>query len=281
MNQIVPVQQTALSFNDIERLASYIAKSKLFGMQTPEQAVALMMIAQAEGRHPALAARDYHIIQNRPSKKAEAMLRDFLMSGGKVEWHVLTDTRAEATFAHPQGGTVKIDWDMDRAKAAGVLNNQTWRTYPRAMLRSRVVAEGVRTVWPLATSGMYVPEEVQDMTATEPLHRGPTLDGRAEPASVPTAAETLNDSIPVLDEEPVKAAPRPTLRDVLRADLAAATSAAEVLRIAARSPVERALREAPPAVRDEIQQMLAEAYARFQMPVADDDLAGLEEEPVT
>lgn len=281
MNQIVPVQQTALSFNDIERLANYIAKSKLFGMQTPEQAVALMMIAQAEGRHPALAARDYHIIQNRPSKKAEAMLRDFLMSGGKVEWHVLTDTRAEATFVHPQGGTVRIDWDMDRAKAAGVLNNQTWRAYPRAMLRSRVVAEGVRTVWPLATSGMYVPEEVQDMPTAEPPHRGPTLDGRAEPAPSSTTAEVLHDSIPALDEEPPKAAPRPTLRDVLRADLAAAGSAGDVLKIADRPQVQRALKEAPQNVREEIQEMLAEAYGRFQAPAADDELAGLEEEPVT
>src|SRR5580765_9092326 len=84
------------TFADMERLAAAIAKSGLFGMKTPEQALVLMAIAQAEGRHPALAARDYDIVSNRPAKKAEAMMRDFLAAGGRVEWHVLTDELADA-----------------------------------------------------------------------------------------------------------------------------------------------------------------------------------------
>ena len=43
---------------DIERMAVAVAKSGLFGMKTPEQAIALMLIAQAEGMHPAIAARE-------------------------------------------------------------------------------------------------------------------------------------------------------------------------------------------------------------------------------
>ena len=67
MNALVP-------YNDIERMGSAIAKSGLFGIKTPEQAIALMLIAQAEGMHPAIAARDYHVISNRPTLKADAML---------------------------------------------------------------------------------------------------------------------------------------------------------------------------------------------------------------
>ena len=37
------------------------------------------------------------------------------------------------------------------------------KKFPRQMLRSRVVSEGIRTVCPMATSGMYVPEEVSDI----------------------------------------------------------------------------------------------------------------------
>lgn len=154
MNEIVPL-------SDMERLAGAIARSGLFGMKTPDQALALMAIAQAEGRHPALAARDYHIIQGNPAKKAEAMMRDFLASGGRVEWHELTDDVAEATFSHPQGGSVKLRWDKQRVKQAGI-NNPMHSKYPRQMLRSRLISEGVRTVYPTATSGMYVPEEVAD-----------------------------------------------------------------------------------------------------------------------
>jgi hypothetical protein len=160
MNAIVTVPSYAM--NDIERMALAFAASKLFGVQNPDQALALCLVAQAEGRHPASAAQDYHIIQGRPAKKADAMLRDFLAAGGKVEWHTLTDEQADATFSHPAGGSARIDWTFQRATTAGI-SNPMWKKYPRQMLRSRVVSEGVRTVCPGATSGMYVPEEVQDI----------------------------------------------------------------------------------------------------------------------
>lgn len=163
--------------SDIERMARAFAASKLFGVTNPEQAVALCLIAQAEGRHPASAAQDYHIISGKPSKKADAMLRDFLSGGGKVQWHKLDDTIADATFSHPAGGTVRITWDMDRAKQAQ-LTTPMWKKYPRQMLRSRTVSEGVRTVYPMATSGMYVPEEVAEFDAPrQPVAEVVTIDG--------------------------------------------------------------------------------------------------------
>lgn len=174
----------------MERLAEAVAKSNLFGLKTKEQALVLMAIAQAEGRHPALAARDYDVIQGRPSKKAEAMLRDFLGAGGHVEWHELTDQKAEATFKHKLGGQVRISWDMDRAAQAG-LKKDMYNKFPRQMLRSRCVSEGVRTVWPSATSGMYVPEEAV------------TIEHEPEPKTVilsyptPTPTErAIGDSLP-------------------------------------------------------------------------------------
>lgn len=155
--------------SDMERIARALAASKLFGVTTPDQALALCLIAQSEGRHPASAAQDYHVISGRPAKKADAMLRDFISSGGRVEWHELSDHAADATFSHQSGGTVRISWDMDRAKRAQ-LTTAMWSKYPRQMLRSRVVSEGVRTVYPGATSGMYEPGEVQDIVAQEPAN---------------------------------------------------------------------------------------------------------------
>lgn len=161
MNALV-ASQSNYAMSDMERMARAFAASKLFGVQNVDQALALCLVAQAEGRHPASAAQDYHIISGRPAKKADAMLRDFLSAGGKVEWHTLDDTQADATFSHPSGGSARIDWTLKRAQAAGI-NNPMWKKYPRQMLRSRTVSEGVRTVCPGATSGMYVPEEVQDI----------------------------------------------------------------------------------------------------------------------
>lgn len=149
------------SFDEIMRMAETIAKSRLFGVTQVDQVVALMLMAEAEGRHVASAMQDYSVIQGKPSLKAEAMLARFQQAGGKVKWTCLTDERVAAIFSHAQCEPVEIDWDMARAKQAQ-LANPMWKKYPRQMLRARVISEGVRTAYPGALGGMYAPEEVID-----------------------------------------------------------------------------------------------------------------------
>jgi hypothetical protein len=189
-NELAP-----LPFEQMQALAQSIARSGMFGIKTPDQAMVLMAIAAAEGRPAVLAARDYHVINGSPSKKSEAMLRDFLGAGGKVQWHELTDDAAEATFSHPQGGEAKIRWDAARVTRAGLGVNAMHKKYPRQMLRSRVVSEGVRTIWPMATGGLYAPEEVADMPPREPIDVTPA-------APIDTAADLdAFAAEPMVDEE--------------------------------------------------------------------------------
>jgi hypothetical protein len=200
-----------IPYDQQERLAQSLVKSRMFGIDNVDQAMALMSIAQAEGKHPAIIARDFHIIQGRPAKKAEAMMRDFCAAGGSVKWHDLSDTIADATFSHPQGGSVRITWDMERAKNAGLLGRgDMYRKFPRAMLRSRTVSEGVRTVAPFATSGVYTPEEVQDMVVNETPAAGP-IDVTPPPASVIEEWEVA-EMIDAMREAPDLAA----LKDIYR-----------------------------------------------------------------
>jgi hypothetical protein len=207
--------------SDVERMARAVASSKLFGVKSAEEALALMLIAQAEGRHPASAANDYNIIQGRPAKKADAMLRDFLSAGGKVQWLVLDDKKAEATFSHPSGGTVTIGWDMARAKAAGLGGKDMWAKYPRQMLRSRVVSEGIRTVFPGATSGMYVPEEVPDMPEPRAtVSEVRVIEQAPEPAMPEDDLQALLDGISAQREDA-------DIRQAGKAALAAAKAAGD------------------------------------------------------
>ncbi len=157
-----PAITTSISVGDMQRMAEAVAKSGLFGMKTPDQAFALMILAQAEGKHPGIVARDYHVIQGRACLKADAMLARFQESGGKVAWISYTDERVEGEFSHPSGGSVKIAWTIAQAKAAGLTGKEVWRQYPRAMLRARVISEGIRTVFPGVICGLYTPEEAMD-----------------------------------------------------------------------------------------------------------------------
>jgi hypothetical protein len=161
-----PQKQVAvIPFSDLERMAVAFAKSNLFGIKNTDQAIALMLIAQAEGLHPAIAARDYHVIQGRPALKADAMLARFQAAGGKVTWNAYTDAEVSGTFSHPAGGAATVSWTIQQAKAAGLTGKDVWKQYPRAMLRARVISEGIRTVYPGVSVGVYTPEELQDFDA--------------------------------------------------------------------------------------------------------------------
>ena len=212
-------------------------------------------------------------------------MRDFIQAGGKCEWHALTDTLADATFTHPQTGSVRIDWDMERAKTAGFAGKDNWKKFPRAMLRARVVSEGVRTVWPLATSGLYVPEEVSDFN-------GHTIDAEAPSA----ARQAINDATPmqplrsvaaatpraprkadpvVYDAEPVE---KPQRTDEqwevwvakLRAACAVMKHRQEVVEIGNKPSVGDAIRDAPDRFKRDIDAILAEAFERFPAEPGDD-----------
>jgi len=159
-NSLVP-------FTDMEKMATTLAAKGLFGTSDPQDLLSLMLIAQAEGLHPATVAVDYDFIQKKPAKKPAAMLRDFIKHGGRVEWHALDDTQADATFSHPSGGTVRVRWDMKKAAQAQLAGREMWKKYPSAMLRSRCVSEGMRAVFPAATGGLYTPEEARDITPVD------------------------------------------------------------------------------------------------------------------
>ena len=192
-----------VQFSDIERMGAAIAKSGLFGVKTQDQAVALMLIAQAEGLHPAVAARDYHVIQGRPALKADAMMARFQAAGGKVRWNELTEAKVSATFSHPSGGEATIEWTFEEAKRIGLATKENWQKFPRAMLRSRVVSEGIRTVYPGCVVGTYTPEETQEFA--EPQRRDSPIDITPLAAIEPPPVD--NDSVPYSFYVPGRAEP--------------------------------------------------------------------------
>lgn len=161
-NAIVP-------WTDQERMANAIAKSGLFGLKSSDQVLALMAVAQAEGRHPGSVARDYHIIQGRPALRADAMLARFQQAGGTVHWLKYADDEVKAEFSHPQGGSLTLSWTLKQAREIGLAGKDNWKNYPRAMLRARVISEGIRTVYPGVLTGEYTPEEVMDFTPAQTM----------------------------------------------------------------------------------------------------------------
>ena len=165
MNNLVPLQ-------DITQMAEVAAGSKMFGFKNPQEAMAIMLLCQAENLHPAVAMRDYHVIQGRPALKADAMLARFQQAGGSVQWKDYTDEKVTGVFSHPSGGSLEVSWSLAQAKSIGIANKDNWRNYPRAMLRARCVSEGIRSVYPGCVVGVYTPEEIQDFKPSKQIDMG-------------------------------------------------------------------------------------------------------------
>ena len=93
------------------------------------------------------------------------------------------------------------------AKNAGLSGKDTWKQYPRQMLRSRVISEGVRTMYPGVADGIYTPEEVQDFD-TKPPASPKGKEGLK-------AALTEDQTVPSVD---IVDASNPTPKEVISSD---------------------------------------------------------------
>ena len=124
MSNIVPL-------SDITQMAEVAASSKMFGFKNPQEAMAIMLLCQAENLHPAIAMRDFHIIQGRPALKADAMLARFQQAGGSVQWKDYTDEKVTGVFSHPSGGSLEVSWSLAQAKSSGIANKDNWKIYKK------------------------------------------------------------------------------------------------------------------------------------------------------
>lgn len=153
--------------------AEIIAKSGLFKIKTTEQAAAIMLVAAAHGFHPVSGPLHYNVLTSRSgqqqlSLKAEAMLARFQASGGTVTWEESDEQHAVAIFSHPAcPKPVRVEWTIHRAKRAGLLERDIWQRHPEAMLRARVITEGIRMVHPEDAGGMYSPDEAEEILSSQ------------------------------------------------------------------------------------------------------------------
>ena len=160
-----------LTFEQKIEMAKYVAESGFWkSVNTPAKVMALMQLCESEGLNPMQAMTRYHLIEGRPpSMKSETMQAEFQARGGIIRFLQWDDKCCRALFSHPSSPEpVEVEWTIERAQQAGIYGrNATWKSYPRNMLKARVISDGVRLVLPGATLGMYTPEEESDIAAEE------------------------------------------------------------------------------------------------------------------
>lgn len=203
----LPMVKQHISVSELQTISKAISP-KLFSLNSDAEVFTLMMLGQADGIHPITALRRYHIIDGKPSMKADAMLACFLEAGGRVNWKTRNDECVEAEFCN-KDTCIPVKWNMERARKAGIAGRKNWASYPCQMLTARVISEGVRLVMPQIVTGIYTPEEVMDMELV-PSASKPTAtntwghDKQAEAPKQPEPAPTVPTMTPEQIEERCK-----------------------------------------------------------------------------
>jgi len=195
MNELV--KSSPMPLSELREMAKTVVASKLFGIADESVAIGLMLLCQSDGLHPVQAMRRYHVISGRPAMKAETMLAEFQANGGKITWLRCDTTGAKAEFMSPgMGAPCTVEWTESDARAAGVLANPTWKKFPRAMYRSRVVSEGVRMSMPGVVLGIYTEDEAEEIVR----HETPALTADVRATVIAKLAPPIDvESIPLAE----------------------------------------------------------------------------------
>lgn len=132
-------------------------------IKTPQQALTIMQMGRELGIPPTYALRNIHVINGKPVAAAELLMALVRRTYGQAAIRVKEASNDACTVEYrEQGwdGVSSLTFTLEDAKRAKLDNKDVWRSYPRAMLRSRAVSEVVRTAFPECIANLYTPEEL-------------------------------------------------------------------------------------------------------------------------
>ena len=190
------------TMTDIYQIGKAFASSGMFGCKNAEQGVMLAMTCHMEGITPMEHHRRYHMIDGTPSMRADAMLAEFRMKGGKHRIIERTQQAAEVELERDgEKQRFRLTWaeaqvepfvwkKTERGKKPLLKTNYATPRARAQMLWARVVSDGVRAFCPEVNAGVYTPEEVGDFS-DRPIDITAEVEANGGPAmhEVPPAPE--------------------------------------------------------------------------------------------
>jgi len=226
---IRPATSQALSLgatmttHDAWRFAEALAGSGMLPRQyqnNPASVLWALEYGRSIGLDVITTTQSIHVIQGRATASADLMASLTRRAGHRMR---ITgdDERAEVVIirADDQGFEFRAVWDIAKATRAKLLNKDTWKQFPGAMLRARAISECVRMACPEVLHGtIYTPEEL-----------GASVDADGAPVAEQAGPAQRATQAPVSQwETPTPAADSPPMGSDLLANALAATNAEAV-----------------------------------------------------
>ena len=193
------------SVADMQAVGTAIAQSGMFGINNAGAGLVVALTCHSQGISLMEFARTYHVIDNKPSMRADAMLAEFRKRGGKYVIVENSVTRAAADFEF-EGNKLSGAFTMDDAartgdcfKADGKTLKHNWQHRAENMLWARMVSRTVRLLCPEIVAGLYTPEEVEDFRGPDNARAVTTISGAEASARASKIVDVLPAPPPQLD----------------------------------------------------------------------------------
>lgn len=167
------IRKTAMpvsSMGELAQAGELIARSGLCGVKDAAGGFIVALACHQENMSVLDFPKKYHIIQNRLSMRADAMLAEFRSRGGRYKIVEASTTKAEILVTW-EGSTIPFAYTMEDGHRTGdalAPNGKlkdNWQKRPEAMLWARCVSRMVRMLCPEVVAGVYTPEEIEDIPA--------------------------------------------------------------------------------------------------------------------
>lgn len=173
------------SFADMMALADTLLKTGFLpqAIRTAGQALAIILTGKEMGIGPMQSLRSIGVINGRPVLAADLQLALFHRAGGTSKWLALTETEAKLWLKHPNGVEHTESFSMEDATRAKLPERgDTYQKYPKAMLRSRAITAGLKSIGFEPVTGVYDPDELGAIVlAAEDLATVPRALAEKEP----------------------------------------------------------------------------------------------------
>ena len=146
---------------------------------------AIVLMGRELGMGTMAACRKLQVIKGTVTERADSQLARFKSAGGRAEFKELSETRAVLTLRHPNGDQHTETFTIEDAKRAGLASNDNYAKHPKAMLRSRAITAGLKSIGWEGAVGIYDPDEI-----TETESRPAAVDCGRSPATAVVSTAT-------------------------------------------------------------------------------------------
>jgi len=155
--------QRAVSMNELASNGEHAVKTGMLPdhIKTGWQFAVIAATGHELGMQPMRAIRSLAMVKGKVVESADSQLARFKAAGGRSQFEVLDESRAVLHLVHPNGDKHTENFTIEDAKRAGLASNSNYSKFPKAMLRSRAITAGLKSIGWEGAVGAYDPDEIK------------------------------------------------------------------------------------------------------------------------